>query len=232
MNRTKVLFAVFSTLAWMTSLSRAQVTAVSSPSSLPTTDSINWGQLGSNASFVSSPSSVTSALGLSAVVGDGGNFFGYVAGQGWSGPDTFATGDSVLYNNDSGDVSISFATPVSGAGAYVQTNAVAPFTAEISAYDSLNNLLGAESFSSVGVNGDGPPVFAGLDSVSVNISKVVFSVTAGGTVDNNTVDDFALDTLDLKVAKKSSVPDAASTSMLLGIASLTLAYVRRKVPKA
>jgi hypothetical protein len=232
MNRTKALVAVVATFAGMISLSRAQVTPVLSPSPLPTTDSIDWGQLGPNTTQVSSPANVTSGLGLSAVVSDGNDFFVYVAGQGWSGNDTFPSGDNVLYNDDSGDVSISFATPVTGAGAYIQTNAEDPFTAEISAFDSSDTLLGTESFSSTGINNDGPPVFAGLDSASDNISKVVFGITAGGTVGENTIDDFAIDALDLNVPKTSSVPDAASTSMLLGIASLGLGFIRRKVSKS
>jgi hypothetical protein len=232
MNRTKALVAVVATFAGMISLSRAQITPVASPSPLPTTDSIGWGQLGSNSTQVSSPANVTSTLGLSAVVSDGKDFFTEVAGQGWSGNDTFPGGDNVLYNDDSGDVSISFATPVTGAGAYIQTNAVDPFTAEISAYDSSDTLLGTESFVSVGINNDGPPVFAGLDSASNNISKIVFGITAGGTVNDNSIDDFAIDTLDLNAPQTSSVPDAGSTPMLLGIASLGLGFIRRKVSKS
>jgi VPDSG-CTERM motif len=232
MNRTKLLVGVVATFAGMISLSQAQITPVASPSPLPTTDTIDWGQLGPNNTKVTSPANVTSGLGLNAVVSDGNDFFADVAGQAWSGPDIFPNGDKLLYNNDSGDVSISFATPISGAGAYLQTNAEDPFTAEISAYDSSDTLLGSESFVSVGINNDGPPVFAGLDSASNNISEVVFSITAGGTVSDRSIDDFALDTLDLNVPKTSSVPDAGSTSMLLGVASLGLGFIRRKVSKS
>jgi VPDSG-CTERM motif len=224
---TKASLALLALLGGIVTQSQAQVTAVTSPGGLPTTDSIGWGQLGPAYTVLSSPLSVVSGGGLTATVTDvNGNFERRDEGNGWAG--NFAPGDALLWNQGSGgNITIAFGSPIYGAGAFIQSDDYGAFTAFISAYSGAT-LLGTEAFNgdSTGAN-DGSAIFAGLDSASP-ITSVVFGLTAPPN------DDFAIDALDLDTTNvvKLGVPDAGSTSLLFGMASLGLGFFRRKLAKS
>jgi hypothetical protein len=215
-----LLAAVASALALN---AHAQITAVNSPGALPTTDQIFWSQLGPTFTTVASGSGVTSTGGLNATVNDSaGNMERRDQGNGWAG--NFTAGDALLWNQDNGgNIVIDFASPVSGAGAQIQSDFFGPFVATLSAYDSGGALLGTEVFNGNSTSaGDGSAIFAGLDSTSADISSISFSAVNG-------VNGFAIDTLDLNTGGVTRVPDAGTTSCMFGMALVGLGALRRKL---
>jgi hypothetical protein len=204
--------------------SQAQITQAFSPAALPTTDSIGWGQMGSTFSQFNSAQNVTSGGGINATVNDAGSLFQRLdEDNGWAG--NFSPGDNLLWTEANGPLTIDFATALYGAGAQIQQNDYGSFTAVITAYDGAV-LLGSESINGVSNdNDDGSAVFIGLHSPSADITSVVFSLSAGSSTT-----DFAINKLDLST--KSSVPDAGSTSCLLGLSFLGCGFLRRKLAAA
>lgn len=101
-------------------------------------------------------------------------------------PVNFENGDSILFTGfipgefpavgNPGPITITFNTPVSGAGTQLAVDDTLNFTAFVSAFDSNNNRLG--SFSIPGTSAtviDNSAVFLGVSSDSNNISKLIFS---------------------------------------------------------
>jgi hypothetical protein len=220
--KKEIILAAF--LAMAGSQAKAQISAVNSAAVLPVTDTINWGQLGSTFTQLTSPQTVTSVGGLSASVSDAGTLERRDEGNGWNG--NFTLGDHLLWNQvDLNPITITFATPVTGAGALIQSDQFGAFVATLSAYNSLGVLLGTETFNGDSTSaGDGSAIFAGLDSTSADISKISFSA-------NNQGVDFAIDTLDLNAGGKvgNSVPDAGFSSLMLGASLAGLGFLRRKL---
>jgi len=220
-NITKASLTLVAALGGIFSLSQAQAGGVTSPGALPVTDSISWGQLGGAYNTTLTPVNVTSGGGLVATVSDGG----YVerrdenpgGGGGWAG--IFNSGDQLLWNQDNGNnIVIAFATPVMGAGAYIQQDVGGSYSGTITAYDGAT-VLGSETVSGYNdLASLGTAPFAGWDSSSCDITSVSFS-----TSPNN---GFAIDTLDL-----NTCPDAGATSWLLGMASVGLGLLRKKLVK-
>ncbi len=173
----------------------AQVALVGSAAALGANDEIDWAQTGPAGSEFgwyygdSQPISVNvaSTLALGATVSSG-NLSRVDQGNGWNG--FFAPGTALLWNQNSyavssggitgnviqggNDISVQFASPVSGAGAQMEADIGFPFTCSIAAYDSQGNLLG--SFS-VGAAGN-TAAFVGVTSPIPNISRVVFHAKA------------------------------------------------------
>jgi hypothetical protein len=104
-------------------------------------------------------------------------------------PTNFANGDFLLFTGfkpntfpapgNSGPLSITFDTPVFGAGAQIAVDDEPSFTAFVSAFDSSGSLLG--TFQEPGTSSlalDNSAVFLGVSSDIPNISKLVFSISA------------------------------------------------------
>jgi hypothetical protein len=202
---------------------QAHAGGVNTYAGLGANDSISWGQLGGTYSTTGTPVGVISGGGLNALVTDGGDVVRLdenPGGSGWAG--IFNSGDELLYNDDNGDVVIDFAMPVEGAGAYIQQNESGNYTGTITAYMGAT-VLGSETVSG---NNDlasvGTAPFAGWLEGTADITSVSFSTSPD--------DDFAIDTLAL-VDTAGTAPDAASTSFLLGMASLGLGIFRKKLVK-
>ncbi len=103
-------------------------------------------------------------------------------------PTNFAAGDYVLFTGllpgqfpapgNPGPLALTFATPIAGVGTQIAVDDTLQFTAQISAFDSNNNLLG--TFSSPGTSSlalDNSAVFLGVSSDTANISRVEFSTS-------------------------------------------------------
>jgi hypothetical protein len=225
---TKTSLALLAMLGGIISQSQAQLTAVTSPTGLPTTDSIDWGQLGATSfTTISSPAAVVSGGGLNATVSDGSTLERRDEADGWNG--NFTPGDHLLWNQGGpGNIAITFASPIFGGGAYIASDDFGSFVATLTAYDG-STLLGSESFNGVNnTDNDGSAIFAGVDS-TLPITELIFGLA------NTTDNDFAIDTLDLNTTNgvaKLGVPDAGSTSLLFGMASLGLGIFRRKLAKS
>lgn len=101
-------------------------------------------------------------------------------------PTNFADGDYVLLSGltpglfpspgNPGPLSLTFDTPVEGAGAQIAIDDTTDFTAYVSAYDNAGNLLGA--FQAPGTSSlalDNSALFLGVRSDTADISKLVYS---------------------------------------------------------
>jgi hypothetical protein len=198
----------------------ASVILVTSPAALGANDSIDWGQLGPSFTSLTSPQSVVSGGGLNATVSSsGGVFERRDQGNGWNG--NFAFGTPLLWTTTTGgpDITVTFATPVSGAGAQIQADFFGDFTAQI----ILNGgALGTftENGTSNG-NNDNSAIFIGALSSIADITTIEFSLTSAV----NNPNDFAIGTLALNTTG-GAVPEPSSL-VLLGTVLAALAWSLR-----
>jgi hypothetical protein len=194
------------------------VTVVTSLGALGANDTIKWSQLGADATTLTASSAFTSTNGLTgSVVLNGPNSLVAVvcpeALCSWNvaGTTGFSTGDSLIWTADTGNsgngpLTLNFTSKnVSGAGAFIQSDGPAQFTANIQAFD------GGTSLGSFPVVSDasGDATFIGvLDSTAANITQVVFSITSC----TGDCKDFAIDTVSLKVPTGGTpTPTATAT---------------------
>jgi hypothetical protein len=204
---------------------QAHAGGVNTYAGLGANDSISWGQLGGSFDTTTTPVGVVSGGGLNALVTDGGDVERRDedpgGGGGWLG--IFNSGDQLLFNQDNGnDIVVTFAMPVYGAGAYIQQDQFGDYSGTITAYSGAT-VLGSETVSADNNGASlGTAPFAGWLESSADITSVDFSTSPE--------DDFCIDTLAL-VTNPAAAPDAASTSWLLGMASLGLGIFRKKLVK-
>ena len=210
------------------------VTSRSGVGGLNGTDYVDWGASANipNGTHQSSPFTATSNGGVTISVSEaGGPFQGLTQGNGWNG--NFANGDHLLYTGTSygsqgGPVELmSFSSgAVSAAGAQIQADYYGSYTAEITAYDSLGNILGQYTENGVANgNGDNSAIFLGIQSSSAKITAIEFSLTA----DVGSTSDFAINQFDFTPGVASPVPEPATITMLgIGIVGLAAYGWRRR----
>ena len=195
------------------------IVQTSSLAALNPNDSVNWSSLGPQFTSETNPFTVTSPGGIGMSIGNpGGAFETYVEGSGWNG--VFNTGDYLLFSPGV-PMAINFATPVSGVGAYIQSNNFGNYTGSLdaTAYSPSGADLGTYVVSGDNTGGNtGTAPFLGIQDLSgVNISSIVFSTTNSGA-------GFAIDSLELST---SSVPEPGSLA-LLAVAGVGLISRRRR----
>jgi len=190
---------------------------VTSLGALGPNDSVNWSQLGGDQTVIPQDFAATSA-GLLPVAGHLGGGTGLVSvvcpaapSCSWGAqPSGFASGESLIWTNFNGPLSLSFAA-LSGVGGYIQEDTPGTFTAQIQAFDAANASLGSFVVAS---NVTGDPLFIGVTDTIPEISKVTFSLSACGGFGCD-VNDFALGTLYLKTASAATPEPSALISSLL-----------------
>jgi hypothetical protein len=150
-------------------------------------ETLDWGEFGPVFTSVASGSSLATAFGVIVTVSQPEyemqvrqeNAPGSSAG-GWSGD--FLPGQDLLTNwNSPFAVTISFSTPVFGAGLQIEPGQVqdlpAPFTATVTAFDGPT-VLGQFSTTGTRSNGDDDSVpFLGVTSDTADITSLAYSVT-------------------------------------------------------
>lgn len=196
--------------ALFTASSFASVVSVLNPASLNANDSVNWGQLGSDLTVVSSPFAANSVLGNMVAVANGNNDLWVIKqGNTWNG--NFNPNDMVLYNQAAGVAEIDFLTPVMGVGARFQSIDFGAFSIFITAFDSSNTLLGSATTTGTS-NGaaDGSAAFLGVMSSKAEIATIFVNVQVAGS-DNA----FALGSLSIAEASVGT-PEPSTMFLALG----------------
>jgi hypothetical protein len=210
---------------------RASLIVATTPAALSSNDSANWSQFGANNTTLLQTFSAVSlhSLAISGSFAGGTGFEERVCPSspacGWTTSGTgMSAGDSVIVTNNgvqgTGPLTLSFPT-VHGVGAWIQTDFVGLFTAQIQAYQG-GSLLGTFTATS---NSSGDPVFLGVlsNSSATDITRVVFSITSCPSLCDST--SFAIDTL--LMTDIVAVPDV-STWLLVGSGLLGLALRLRR----
>jgi hypothetical protein len=204
------------------------VNPVTTPGGLSSNDTIAWSQLGADATDLTATPSFTSTHGLTGSVTLAGphSLVAVVCPTtpcSWNlgGLSGFNAGDSLIWTADTGNsgngpLTVNFTSKnVSGAGAFIQSDGPAQFTANIEAFN------GGVSLGSFPVPSDvnGDATFIGvLDSTAANITKVTFSITSC----TGDCTDFAIDTVSLKVPGGATpTPTATATATLTPTATPT-----------
>jgi hypothetical protein len=197
------------------------VNLVTSLGGLSANDTIVWSQLGADATVLPASPSFTSTHGLmgSAVLTGPNSLIAVVCPEAlcsWNPLSTagFAAGDSLVWTADTGasgngPLTLNFNSQnVAGAGAFIQADGPAQFTATIQAFNSSMVSLGGPFNVMSDVGGDA--TFIGiLDSTAANIHAVTFSITSC----TGDCTDFAIDTVSLNVPPggPTATPTATAT---------------------
>jgi hypothetical protein len=161
----------------------ASVISPTTPFGLGVNDYILWDQLGPSFTVLEGPQAVTTVNGGGgvSVFSDGGKLSLDRQGSAWSG--NFSPQTPVITNFfDQGKITITFADPVKGVGAQIQSGIYGAFHATMhingggpGGYTLLEDGVSTDA-------GDGSAIFLGLLSDVEDITEVTFEVT---TDDNN-----------------------------------------------
>jgi hypothetical protein len=216
------------------------LTFISTPSGLGSNDSTDWSQLGGDQTDLAGGFSAISVLSI-VVSGNfsAGDNTGLVADVcpsspacSWSASGSgMNAGDADIWAFDNGNaigtgpITLSFSTPLVGAGAWIEGDTGGSFTAQIQAFDGGSS-LGSFALTS---DGSGDPIFLGLleNPATANITSIVFSLTVcAGCNGGGDTSDFAIDSL-LMADQGGATPEPASL-LLLGGGLTAMAWTLRK----
>ncbi len=243
---TPVVGVALTALVTTLTLPVQALTFITQRSTLAGNDQVDWSSLGkvfnpfspNPANFLPNSFSATSqkGLGLSvdipassdSQIGPPFVFLTSIPPRGI--PTNFADGDFVLFTGvasgsfpavgNPGPLSISFNTPVLGAGTQIAVDDTENFTAFISAFDSANNLLG--TFSTLGTGSvalDNSAVFIGIRSDIPNISRLVLSSSKPNRA-------LGINAVSIAIV---SEPTAAFAVMLVGFVGAGFAIKRKRL---
>ena len=162
-------------------------------------DSVNWSQLGADATSLGSSFNVTSDGGLSvtATLSGSGSLVSVACPASpcsWNGTG-FNADDSLVWTSGpdksaNGPLNLELGSPVSGIGAFIEADGPAQFTAQVQVFNGTTS-LGSFPVTS---NTNGDATYIGvIDQTGANISSAVFSITTC----NGACADFAIDTINL-----------------------------------
>jgi hypothetical protein len=202
------------------------ITPEISAAALVPSDTVLWGQLGSDNTIVPQSFTATST-GSRSIGGSFSTSSGHVvyAGTSWT-PVTgaFANGDALVWANNgnggTGPITLTFPT-MSGVGAAIQSDAPGQFTAKLQLF------AGSTALTAVTLTSDsaGDAIFIGALNNTKDVTSAVFSLTSAVS----DTADLAIDTLDLRSAP--AVPEPASVLLLAtGLAVLPLRRSKRRNP--
>jgi hypothetical protein len=197
------------------------VTLITSQAAQSANDSIDWSQLGADATSlaVSFPANSANGLGVTGGLTAAGSLTSVVCPAtpcSWGGASSgFVAGDELIWTSDvgnsgNGPLSLTFASMISGGGAFVQADGPAQFTVQLEAFNGSASV----GFVTESSDGNGDPIYIGLkDTSGTNVSRLVFSITAC----DGDCTDFAVDTVQLNnpsgaTPTPSATPTATPTA--------------------
>jgi PEP-CTERM motif len=218
MSRLGLRLAAFLAVTLTCAPAHAALLQLTNPNDLFPTDSLAW----TDPEFTSylPGDIVMTTNGVSATLG-GATAFTVFSGSTYN-ADFLAT-DSVLSAFDAnagevaGPIRITFGQDFAGAGAQIQPLLFGTFTATLSAYDALNNLLGTVTVNgSNNGSGDGSAAYIGFRSDLTNVRYLEFDGDPG----------LAINTVGLS---PTPVPEPTTFALTgLGLALVCLARRRRR----
>ena len=184
--------------------------AIASPAAQRATDMIHWNTLGPDQTVLPAAFSVTSTGGVKDSVALAGpnSVLSLVcattpANCSWTGSTVgFGVHDTLLWTSDAGNggngpVTLTFAKPVAGTGAFIQADLPGQFTARLDLYSNAT-LLGTFTVAS---DAKGDPVYIGaMDTTAASITSAKISLTACAEL----CTDFAVDTVYVTSASVAS----------------------------
>jgi hypothetical protein len=196
-------------------------------------DSVNWAQLGPTFTLLTTPETWVSTSALySGEIGITGSIIGTQnmerldQSNGWSG--NFTPGDALVWNEGAFqqtgiDIGVLFFNPSFGGGAQIQADFFGAFTATLTAFDTLGNVIGTTVMNGNSTSAaDGSAIFIGFQSSSANVGFLNFNV-----VDAFGGDSLAIDTL--TIYTNGTTPEPTSL-LLLGSGLVgAVAYGRRRL---
>lgn len=179
----KLLLATVGTLLFTSTAQAA--TFVGSRDALQANDTVDWSVLGSTFTPVSNPFVTTSSAGLDLNASiPSGSFLRIDQTPVF--PGAYNVGDALLFTglNNPGALTITFDTPVYGAGTQIQSDPanIPDYTATITAFDRFDRSLGSFDITGVSQRSAGSGVlFVGVSDDSGDIKKLVFNTQEEGS---------------------------------------------------
>jgi PEP-CTERM motif len=219
-----VLVVVFLLALGAAPLARADLVLVTQRSALGGTDSLVWGTLGPEFTTVGSPFDIVSTHGLTVEVNKPTGDFerrDQLGASHWDG--NFAPGDTLIWNGPNGTggpVTVTFPVPINAGGAQIQNMFLGAFTAQLEAFDTMGNLLGAVTETGNSTTAaDNSAIFLGVqDTNGFQIGSLRFSLTAGTRFGDQ---NFALNQFDFNATAASPpIPEPGSVALGLGLLGL------------
>ena len=221
--KKSTLLLVALVMAGVVSVGYAIPVQVATRAALGANDFKDWATLGPSGTNLTNPFTTTTNGGLSFTESQASHFSMRVnQGSGWNG--NFAPGDALLFTDGPfGPITIDFATAILGVGFQIQANTVnnTPFTATLTAFDSMGNMLGSP-FMVAGISNnaaDNSAPFLGILDTLPEISRIVFDTDGQGG--------FAINLMSIRTAPAASVPESGASGLLLGLACVGLFLAQR-----
>jgi hypothetical protein len=206
------------------------MTSITGHAAQGSNDYVTWSQLGPDATTLEASENLQSAgnIGVELGLGGSGSIISAVCPSAeacsWTGSG-FASGDSLLWTSDRGNggtgpATLTFNKPVAGAGALIQADGPAQFTAQIQVFNGTTS-LGSFPITS-DINGDA--AYIGVkDQTGADITSAIFSLTS---CEGNCAD-FAIDTVYLNTAAGPPTPTPTPIATPTPVAASLTASTRR-----